>query len=91
MSCSKSTSYTADCSGPAKSYKNDVVPVIKSACLNCHSNGVNGDLSDYNTVVLLSSYMRNDIINSSMPLSGSITNAQKNAIICWINSGCPNN
>jgi len=39
--CSKdntTANYTPTCTGAAKSYKNDVAPLIESACAHCHTN-----------------------------------------------------
>jgi hypothetical protein len=81
-----SNNYTADCSGAAKSYKTDVAPVIQSSCSTCHSN-----FSSYSQVFNSRSSIKNTIENGTMPKSGSLSDAQKNAVICWINSGGANN
>jgi hypothetical protein len=31
------------------------------------------------------------VANGTMPKTGTLTTAQKNSIICWINNGAPNN
>ena len=86
-SCKKSsTSFTADCSGTAKSYKTDVAPIMSSKCNSCHSqfstySGVSGDKTS----------IRSNIVDGNMPKGGSLSTAEKNAIVCWIDNGASNN
>ncbi len=88
-SCKKTTtsnSYTPDCSGAAKSFATDVFPVVNGNCAGCHSKfsnyaGISGDASS----------IRSMIVSGSMPKNGSLTTAQKNAVVCWIDNGAPNN
>lgn len=97
MACSKTNvNYTADC-GTTKSYATDVSPVIQSYCATnsgCHANGSShgpGALTSYAQVYSARSSIRTAVANGSMPQNGSLTNDQKNAIICWIDSGALNN
>jgi hypothetical protein len=78
--------YTPSCSGAAKSYKADVAPIIESACAGCHQN-----YSSYSGLSGSQSSVRSMIASGQMPKGGSLTDAQKNAIICWIDSGAANN
>jgi hypothetical protein len=87
--CSKSSTtpiYTADCSGAAKSYSQDALPVINSACVSCHS-----EYSTYNGIAADKDAIRMTIINGSMPTKTTLTATQKNNVVCWIDSGAPNN
>lgn len=81
----KSSSYTPSCSG-TKSYLVDVKPLMQSYCVSCHSN-----YNSYTTVKSSSSSIRNSIVNGSMPQGSSLTDDQKNNIVCWIDAGAPNN
>ena len=97
MACNKNNvDYTADCS-TAKSYATDVSPIIQSYCATnsgCHASGSSngpGVLTSYAQVYSARSAIRTAVVNGSMPQNGSLTNAQKNAIICWIDSGAANN
>jgi hypothetical protein len=79
-------SYTPSCTGAAKSYKNDVAPIIQSACSGCHQN--------YNTYSQMSasqSSVRSVIVSGAMPKGSSLSTAQKDAIVCWIDNGASNN
>ena len=88
MSCQKNatTTYTPDCSGPEKSFSTDVFPVFQSSCFACHSN-----FSNYSQISADRSNIRSMIADGLMPQQGSLSNTQKNNILCWIDSGAPNN
>lgn len=87
--CSKDSTtvaYTPSCSGATKSYKNDVAPLMRSSCTGCH-----GNLSTYSGLVASKASVRSMIVSGQMPQGGSLTNTQKDAIVCWIDSGAANN
>jgi hypothetical protein len=98
-SCSKQEKQdiTIDCSGPAKSFAIDVQPVIQSTCNDdsgCHGTGSTngpGPLLNYSRVFNARSSIRSAVVSGRMPLNSSLTAEQKNAILCWIDSGAPNN
>lgn len=102
VSCSKNSggnpAPTVDpCAGLSFKFSTDVQPIINTTCANsanCHGVGsVNsgGPLSDYNSIFNKRSNIKFQVENGLMPKTGSITADQKNKIICWINSGAPNN
>jgi hypothetical protein len=87
--CSKdstTTPYTPSCDGTVKSYNTDVAPVIQSACAGCH-----GNLGTYSQLHSSQMSVRSAIVSGRMPQGNSLSTAQKNAIVCWIDSGAPNN
>ena len=96
--CSKNNAsdYTADCS-VAKSFATDANPVIQSYCAinsGCHGTGSSqgpGALTTYTQIYNNRSAIRTAILNGSMPQNGSLSSAQKNAVICWIDAGAQNN
>ena len=97
ISCSKdSVPFTADCS-TTKSFATDVSPIIQSSCAlssGCHAIGSSngpGALTNYSQVFNGRSAIRTAVANGTMPQNGSLTSAQKNAILCWIDSGAANN
>ncbi len=103
VACTKSATnnnnitFTEDCSGAAKSFANDVSPVIQSSCAtnsNCHGTGSNngpGPLLTYNQVFTARSDIHSSVLSGLMPQGSSLTDAQKNAILCWIDSGASQN
>jgi len=95
--CSKKPEFTADCSGPAKSFVTDVSPVFQTSCAinsGCHATGSGngpGPLLDYSQIFNARVDIRSAVASGHMPLNATLTAAQKNAILCWIDSGAPNN
>ena len=78
--------YSPNCGGTAKSYKKDVLPIFQSSCMQCHNN-----FGSYSAIYSDRNSINNYVSSGSMPQNSSLTNAQKDAIICWIQSGAPNN
>ncbi len=98
MACSKgnNTAAKVDCSGEAKSFVTDVNPVIQANCTAaiCHSAGSSngpGALTSYQQIFNARASIRAAVASGSMPQGGSLSAAQKNAIICWIDNGGTNN
>ncbi len=88
ISCKKKNStknYIPSCSG-TKSYLNDVAPLIQSNCVSCHNTYTN-----YSAIKTSATSIRNSIIDGSMPKNSSLSENQKNNIVCWIDAGAPNN
>ena len=103
-SCSKSSSggnngggNTGTCDNVPKTFTADVNPIIQSTCATnagCHGSGSTngpGPLLTYTAIFNARSSIRTAVSNGTMPQTGSLTTAQKNSIICWIDSGAPNN
>jgi len=87
-----------DCSlVTAKTFVTDVSPIIQSKCAtdaNCHGSGSGngpGALLNYTAIFNARVQIREAVASGRMPLTGSITTAQKNSILCWIDSGAPDN
>lgn len=99
ISCSKST--TADptpvCSGPAKTYSADVSNLLRTSCNDdsgSHGSGSSngpGELISFQKVFNARSVIGSAISSGRMPLNGNLTAEQKNAILCWIDNGSPDN
>jgi hypothetical protein len=100
IACKKNgndSSTPGDCSGPAKSFMHDVNPVVQASCATnpgCHAAGsVNGpgELTSYSKIFNARSDIRSEVASGEMPLGGHLSTAEKNAILCWIDNGAPNN
>jgi len=88
--------FVPNCTGVTSSFATDVSPIFQSICSQsgCHNPGsVNGPgaLTNYTEISSAKSLIRGAIISGAMPKTGSLTSAQKNAIICWIDAGAANN
>ena len=79
------TTFQPNCTS-AKSYTTDVKPLIQSFCVSCH-----GSYGTYSGAKASGSSIRNSIVNGSMPKGSSLSDDQKNNIVCWIDAGMPNN
>jgi len=99
LACNKSsTAGTApDCSlVMAKSFAADVNPLIQTYCnqAGCHNTGSGnkpGPLTNFTQVYTSRGSIRTQVLSGQMPQNTTLTAAQKNSIICWIDSGAPNN
>ncbi len=86
-----------DCSTvPNKSFSADVNPIVQGTCnaAGCHASGSfngPGAITNYTEVFNNRGAIRTAIASGSMPKSGTLTTSQKNSILCWIDSGAPNN
>jgi hypothetical protein len=105
--CSKSNStgggpgggngITFSCAGISPKFSTDVQPILTTVCSinsNCHASGSTnsgGPFTTQSEVFVKKSNIRAAILAGTMPQSGTITQAQINAFICWIDSGAPNN
>ena len=100
VSCSKSSSGSdgpaITCDGTVKTFITDVNPLIQAFCNqpSCHTNGSSngpGPLTNYTQVFNARSAIRNAVASGLMPQNATLSTAQKTAIVCWIDSGAPNN
>ena len=88
---------TFSCAGITPKFSADVQPILNTVCSinsNCHAGGSTnsgGPFTTYAEVNAKKSNIRAQILSGAMPQSGTITQAQINAFICWIDSGAPNN
>ena len=104
-SCSKSNGVntpggggiTFSCSGISPKFAADVLPIFNTVCSinnTCHGSGSTnsgGPFTNYAQVSVKTSNIRTSVLAGVMPQSGTITQAQINNLICWIDSGAPNN
>ena len=87
---------TTNCTSVPKSFATDVNPVIQSFCnvSGCHNSGSTngpGPLTNYNQVFAARISIRAAIASGAMPQNATLSVAQKNSILCWIDSGADNN
>ena len=88
---------TFSCVGISPKFSTDVTPILTTVCSinsTCHAAGsvnAGGPFTTHAEVFAKRSNIRAAILSGVMPQSGTITQAQINAFICWIDSGAPNN
>jgi hypothetical protein len=88
---------TFSCAGISPKFSTDVQPILTTVCAinsGCHAAGstnAGGPFTSHAEVFAKRSNIRAAILAGTMPQTGTITQAQINAFICWIDSGAPNN
>lgn len=87
---------TLDCTSVPKSFSTDVNPIVQAFCntSGCHAAGsINGPgpLTNYTEVFNARAQIRPAISSGLMPQGSTLSSAQKNSFLCWIDSGAPNN
>lgn len=104
LACSKSSDSgsnnnnptTLDCSTVPKTFTSDAAPIFQNSCAisGCHAAGSAngpGPLTTYAQISTSAVAIRAAVSSGRMPKTGSLTTAQKNTILCWIDNGAPNN
>jgi uncharacterized membrane protein len=100
--CSKdknntNNNFTVDCSTVTnKAFAANISPLVQSRCAipGCHAAGSGngpGALTTYAQISSASARIRTAVANGTMPQGSTLTTAEKNSIVCWIDSGSPNN
>ena len=88
---------TVNCTGVASAFAANVLPIIQSTCATnatCHGAGSAngpGPLLTYSQISGFAGSIKTAVANGTMPKTGTLTTAEKNSIICWVNAGAPNN
>jgi hypothetical protein len=94
ISCKKSESaqITAVCNATI-SYKNQVHSIFVANCTssNCHDGNALPSLGDYLTAHDAAAQIKTSVKSGVMPKNGTLSTADKSAIICWIENGSLNN
>jgi hypothetical protein len=87
---------TVNCASVPKSFATDVDPTIQSFCniANCHNAGSfngPGPLTNYTQVFNARVSIRTAVSTGAMPQNATLSAAQKNSILCWIDANALNN
>ena len=88
---------TVNCTGVASSFAADVSQIIQTKCATdatCHGAGSAngpGPLLTWAQISGNAGTIKIAVANGTMPKTGTLTTAQKNSIICWVNGGALNN
>ena len=88
---------SVNCAGVPSAFAANVNPIIQSTCATdatCHGAGsLNGPgpLLTHAQIFAARFSIKTAVANGTMPKTGSLTIAQKNSIICWVDAGGPNN
>ena len=88
---------SVNCSGVASGFAATVNPITQTTCATdatCHGTGSAngpGSLKTYTDIFNARVAIKTSVANGTMPKTGTLTTAQKNSIICWVDAGGPNN
>ncbi len=87
---------TLNCAAVPKTFATDVKAIIANNCTaaSCHNSGSGngpGALVTYAQIAAAKVNVRSAVASGSMPKGGSLTAAQKNTILCWIDDGAKDN
>ncbi len=97
--CKKDDPHTPECTIPNAnlSYTLNIKHIIDQQCISCHvtGSGVSGIVGDFSTYEGIKSRLDNGkvldrvVVKKDMPQSGSMSQAQRDSINCWIAAGYP--
>lgn len=73
-------------------FSGNVKSIIDANCIQCHGTGGNSpNLTTFNSISSSAVSVKSAVATRRMPQGGSLTQAQIDAIVCWVNNGAPNN
>jgi uncharacterized membrane protein len=76
---------------PEISFINDVKPIIDNSCLQCHNGSQFPDLRTYESIYQNTGKIKSEVVARTMPIGGSLTSKEIQAISDWIDSGAKDN
>ncbi|UOB18118.1 cytochrome c [Abyssalbus ytuae] len=76
---------------PDISFSTQVKPVIDNNCISCHNGSQFPDLRTYDGVSNNAAIVKDQVVNRTMPIGGSLTNEEIELISCWVDNGALNN
>ena len=88
---------SVNCTGVPSSFAANVSSIISTSCATdatCHGAGSAngpGPLLTYNQIFAARLTIKTAVANGTMPKTGTLSTAQKNSIICWVDGGGLNN
>ena len=80
-----------------KAFAADVLPIFNTSCAvnaSCHASGSTngpGALTNHAQISANAAAIKTAVQSGRMPQGSTLSTSQKNSIICWVDSGAPNN
>jgi uncharacterized membrane protein len=96
-SSSNNSGGTVDCSTASAKFSANVLPLVLTKCSynsGCHGTGSTnsgGALTNYTQLKARASDIKSQVNAGIMPQNGTLTNAEKATISCWVDAGALNN
>jgi len=74
-------------------YALDIRPILDNNCTSCHSTtgGQPPNLETFQNVNANAAIVRSQVVSREMPIGGTLTNEEIQAISCWVDAGALNN
>ena len=93
---STAQSSPADCNGIDSRFSLKVLPIIQSKCTSSGCHGVGslhgpGALTNFSQISNAAAAIGRAVDSGEMPKDGRLSVQDKNAILCWVSDGSPNN
>jgi len=85
------------CNGVDSRFALKVFPIIQNSCaasVGCHGNSSGngpGALINFLQISNAATAIKSAVVTGRMPKGSSLSVQEKDIIVCWINSGAPNN
>src|SRR5690606_7074205 len=73
------------------SYNASVANIIETNCSGCHSGNQFPDLSEFASIQANAGAIKSAVVSGRMPKGGSLTQAEIDAISCWVDDGALDN
>lgn len=84
------TPVVVDCN-PAVSLATDITPIIQTRCVSCHNGSQPPNLTSNSRIQNNAASIKAAVVSRRMPLGGSLTTEQIDAIRCWVDNGAQDN
>lgn len=87
----------SNCQTAANKFAANVMPIIQTKCAfspSCHAVGSTnsgGPLTDFNLIKAKANNIKLQVQTGLMPQTGSLTAAELQSIVCWVEAGALNN
>jgi hypothetical protein len=81
------------CDPSTTSWQEDILPIMISACATtgCHDGITRKDWTKYDEAKLYAASIKKRTQDKSMPFDGPLPQDQIDLIVCWVDSGAPDN
>lgn len=72
-------------------FSQHVKPIIDGRCVQCHSGNRFPDLRTFEGIKNSAGLIKSEVASRSMPQGSTLTEAQIQAVVCWVDGGALNN
>lgn len=76
---------------PDTSFSTEIEPIIQANCVRCHNGSQPPNLTSYSRISSNANSIQAAVVSRRMPLGGSLSNEEIEAIKCWVDNGAQDN